>query len=140
MNAPSTVQRLGTEKMGGDSALAVFAIVNRLYSALNTPKTGIMQGMQPILGYNFGQKSFGRVQKTMIYSLAAAVVYGLLVCGLCLLIPVTLITLLSEAAVVQPGLGFGKVGPVTGALKQFGKCCRLFSNNVDLSIPFVRII
>jgi Na+-driven multidrug efflux pump len=36
--------------IGGDSALGVFAIVNRLYSGLNTPKTGIMQGMQPILG------------------------------------------------------------------------------------------
>ncbi|SRR5579883_1238702 len=90
--------------VGGDSALAVFAIVNRLYSALNTPKTGIMQGMQPILGYNFGQKSFGRVQKTMTYSLATAVVYGLMVCSLCLLIPATLIALLSkEATMISEG-------------------------------------
>ena len=36
--------------IGGDSALSVFAIVNRLYSGLNTPQTGIMQGMQPIWG------------------------------------------------------------------------------------------
>src|SRR5205807_5646279 len=34
--------------IGGDSALGVFAIVNRLYSGLNTPQKSILQGMQPI--------------------------------------------------------------------------------------------
>ena len=86
--------------IGGDSALGVFAIVNRLYSGLNTPQTGIMQGMQPILGYNFGQKRFGRVRKTIIYSLGTAAVYGLIVCSLCLLIPAPLIALLSKEPVI----------------------------------------
>src|SRR5205807_5774659 len=86
--------------IGGDSALCVFAIVNRLYSALNTPQTGIMQGMQPILGYNFSQKRFGRVRKTITYALGTAAVYGLIVCSLCLLIPATLIALLSKEPVI----------------------------------------
>lgn len=86
--------------IGGDSALGVFALVNRLSSALNTPQTGIMQGMQPIVGYNFGQKRLGRVRKTITYALGTAVVYGLLVCGLCLLIPATLIALLSKEPVI----------------------------------------
>jgi Na+-driven multidrug efflux pump len=90
--------------IGGDSALGVFAIVNRLYSALNTPQFGVMQGMQPILGYNFGQKRFGRVRKTITYALGTAAVYGLLVCGLCLLIPAPLIGLLSrEPAIIAEG-------------------------------------
>jgi Na+-driven multidrug efflux pump len=90
--------------IGGDSALGVFAIVNRLYSGLNMPQTGIMQGMQPILGYNFGQRRFSRVWKTITYSLGTAVVYGLIVCSLCLLIPATLIALLSkEPAIIAEG-------------------------------------
>ncbi len=90
--------------IGGDSALGVFAIVNRLYSALNTPQLGVMQGMQPILGYNFGRKRFGRVRKTITYALGTAAVYGLLVGGLCLLIPATLIGLLSkEPAIIAEG-------------------------------------
>src|SRR5436305_14344215 len=67
--------------IGGDSALGVFAIVNRLYSGLNTPQTGIMQGMQPILGYNCGKKRFGRVRKTLIYSHGIAPVCELRVCS-----------------------------------------------------------
>ncbi len=86
--------------MGGDSALGVFAIVNRLYASLSMPQTGIVQGMQPLVGYNFGQKRFERVRKTIALSLGATVVYGLLVGGLCLLMPATLIAVLSKESVI----------------------------------------
>lgn len=89
---------------GGDSALGTFAIISRLYAALNTPQTGIMQGLQPLVGFNFGQKKFARVRQTITYSLSASASYGLLVCGLCLLFPATLIGLLSkETVIVQQG-------------------------------------
>ncbi|MFN8530270.1 MAG: MATE family efflux transporter [Anaerolineae bacterium] len=90
--------------MGGDSALGVFAIVNRLYSSLNTPQTGMVQGMQPIAGYNFGQKKFDRVRKTITYSLGSSAVYGLFVFSLCMLIPAALIGFLSkEPAIITEG-------------------------------------
>lgn len=92
------------KQIGGDSALSVFAIVNRLYSGLNTPQIGIVQGMQPIVGYNFGQKKFDRVRKTIAYSLRSSAVYGLLIGSLCLLIPAALIGLLSkESAIITEG-------------------------------------
>jgi putative MATE family efflux protein len=92
------------KQIGGDSALGVFAIVNRLYSALNMPQTGIVQGMQPLVGYNFGQKQFERVRTTVRLSLSATVVYGSLVCGICLLMPALLIGLLSkESAIIVEG-------------------------------------
>lgn len=56
--------------------------------------------MQPILGYNFGRKHLGRVRQTITYALATAAVYGVLVGGLCLLIPATLIGLLSREPVI----------------------------------------
>ena len=90
--------------IGGDTALGVFAIVGRLYSGLSMPQTGIMQGMQPLVGYNFGQKKFERVRETIRLSLGSTVVYGLLACGVCLLIPGALISLLSkESAIVAEG-------------------------------------
>lgn len=90
--------------IGGDSALGVFAIISRLYVALSLPQTGIVQGMQPLVGYNFGQKRFERVRKTVTLSLAATIIYGLLVCSLCLLIPTTLISLLSrENTIITEG-------------------------------------
>ncbi len=89
---------------GGDTALAVYAIVNRLYASLNMPQTGIVQGMQPLVGFNFGQKKFARVWETVQLSLKSSVIYGLLVLSLCLLVPAVLISLLSkESAIIAEG-------------------------------------
>jgi Na+-driven multidrug efflux pump len=91
-------------RIGGDSALSVFAIVGRLYSGLIAPQTGIVQGMQPLVGYNFGQRKLERVREAIRLSLGAAVAYGSLVCGVCLLIPAALIALLSkESAIIAEG-------------------------------------
>ena len=86
--------------IGGDTALGVFAIVGKLYSSLNTPQTGIVQGMQPIAGYNFGQKKFDRVRKTIRLSIGSSMVYGLVVCILCLAIPAAMLSLLSKEPLI----------------------------------------
>lgn len=91
--------------MGGDAALGVFAIVSRLYSSLNTPQTGLMQGMQPIVGFNFGQRKFDRVRKTIWYSIGISVVYGLLMLIICQVFPQPFLSLLSkEPTIIQSGL------------------------------------
>jgi Na+-driven multidrug efflux pump len=88
------------KSIGGDSALSVYAIIGRLFSALAIPQMGIVQGMQPLVGFNFGQKRFERVRKTISLSLVTTVIYGLVICGLCLLIPATLISLLSKESII----------------------------------------
>jgi Na+-driven multidrug efflux pump len=112
---PSLIRNLGASAVviltnnllrvtGGDAALSAFAIVNRLSSALITPQAGIAQGMQPLVGYNFGQDQARRVRETIRLSLASAVVYGAVLCGLCLIIPALLIGLLSrDSAVMDEG-------------------------------------
>jgi putative MATE family efflux protein len=91
-------------RIGGDSALSVYAIVSRLYAGLITPQTGIVQGMQPIVGYNFGQQKLDRARRAIRLSLSAAVAYGALVCAICLLFPATLIAVLSnDSAVIAEG-------------------------------------
>ena len=90
--------------LGGDSALGVFAIVSRLYAAIGIPQTGIVQAMQPLVGFNFGQKRFARVKRTISLSLRATVGYGVVVCAICLLIPGILIGMLShEPAIILEG-------------------------------------
>lgn len=90
--------------VGGDSALGIFAVVGKLYATLSLTQTGIVQGMQPLVGYNFGQKRLERVRKTITLSLGATIVYGVLVCGACLLVPATLIGMLSrENTVITQG-------------------------------------
>ncbi|MDY9925647.1 MATE family efflux transporter [Methanosarcina sp.] len=50
---------------GGDIAIAVFGIINRLLMFTLMPMFGIIQGFQPIVGFNYGAKNFERVKDTV---------------------------------------------------------------------------
>lgn len=116
------------KQIGGDSALGVFAIANRLYSALNLPQTGIVQGMQPLVGYNFGQRQFERVRRTVRLSLGATVVYGALACVFCQLMPAVLIGVLSkESAIIAEG---------SAALRLLALACPLIGVSMVTAVSF----
>lgn len=50
---------------GGDLAIGAYGIVNRVLTLFVMTVLGLSQGMQPIVGYNFGAKRFDRVRKTL---------------------------------------------------------------------------
>jgi len=50
---------------GGDIALSVFGIVQRVMMFLFMPMFGIVQGMQPIAGYNYGAGNMERVKQVV---------------------------------------------------------------------------
>lgn len=72
----------GLKKYGGDLAIGAFGIVNRLVFIVVMIVMGLNQGMQPIAGYNFGAKLYGRVNKVLrlaiIYA-TAVTTFGFLV-------------------------------------------------------------
>lgn len=55
----------GFKRYGGDLAIGAFGIVNRLSFIVVMIVMGLNQGMQPIAGYNFGAKLYGRVNKVL---------------------------------------------------------------------------
>jgi putative efflux protein, MATE family len=90
--------------MGGDNALGAFAIVNRLYTAFLAPQMGIVQGMQPIVGYNFGKRKAERARRALQLSIASTAAYGLVAWGICLIFPGELLAALSrESSIVAEG-------------------------------------
>ena len=72
----------GLKKYGGDLAIGAFGIVNRLVFIVVMIVMGLNQGMQPIAGYYFGAKLYGRGNKvlklTIIYA-TAVTTFGFLV-------------------------------------------------------------
>ncbi|MBN2543886.1 MATE family efflux transporter [bacterium] len=50
---------------GGELAIALFGIINRLTFMFFTPVIGISQGFQPIAGFNFGAKKLNKVRETV---------------------------------------------------------------------------
>ena len=59
---------------GGDIAIAVFSVVNRVVMFITMPIFGIVAGVQPMIGFNYGANNMGRVKeslKTSVLSTAA---------------------------------------------------------------------
>lgn len=52
-------------KAGGDNAIAAVVVFNRYVTVFVFIVIGICQGMQPLLGYNFGARRFERLFKTL---------------------------------------------------------------------------
>ncbi|WP_291258693.1 MATE family efflux transporter [Fusobacterium sp.] len=57
---------------GGDSAIGAMAIVQAVITFILMPIFGINQGLQPILGYNYGARYYPRVKEALFKAIFAA--------------------------------------------------------------------
>ncbi|MCD8164752.1 MAG: MATE family efflux transporter [Bacteroides sp.] len=64
----------GLKKYGGDLSIGAFGIVNRLVFLFVMIVMGLNQGMQPIAGYNFGARLYGRVDRVLKLTILYATV------------------------------------------------------------------
>ncbi len=57
---------------GGDLAIGAYGILNRILILLVMMVVGLSQGMQPIIGYNYGAQKMDRVRQTLKYGALVA--------------------------------------------------------------------
>lgn len=62
-------------KYGGDNAIAAVVVFNRFVTIFVFIVMGICQGMQPILGYNYGARKFSRLWGTLRLAIFSAVFF-----------------------------------------------------------------
>lgn len=55
---------------GGDVALSAYGLINKVTMFLFMPLFGVVQGMQPIVGFNYGADKYDRVKKAILSSIA----------------------------------------------------------------------
>lgn len=69
-------------RYGGDIAVSGMGIINSVQTLMIMPVFGIIQGTQPIIGYNFGARKFQRVKEALklaIFVSTAIVSFGWLI-------------------------------------------------------------
>ncbi|WP_298065894.1 MATE family efflux transporter [uncultured Mailhella sp.] len=105
---------------GGDISVGAYGIVNRLVMLFGLSVVGLGQGMQPIIGYNFGANRPDRVRLTLRYGLMAGTAVTLLGMLGALLVPGLFVRMFtdygplveaSEHALRLSGMLFVFVGP-----------------------------
>lgn len=68
-------------KYGGDIAVGAMTILTSVMQFAMLPLQGLAQGAQPILSYNYGAKSAGRVRKAFQLLLISSLVYSTILWG-----------------------------------------------------------
>jgi Na+-driven multidrug efflux pump len=61
---------------GGDIAIAVFSVVNRVVMFVTMPLFGIVAGVQPMIGFNYGANNMGRVKGSLKTSVLTTLTIG----------------------------------------------------------------
>lgn len=74
-------------RYGGDLAVGAMSVLASVMQFCMLPLTGISQGAQPIISYNFGAGNAGRVQKAFKLLLSCSVIYSLLLWLVTMLFP-----------------------------------------------------
>ncbi len=63
---------------GGDLAVSAFGILNRVMMFALMPGMVVGQGLQPILGFNYGAKRYDRAMRVIKLAMAAATAWGII--------------------------------------------------------------
>ncbi|NDV78568.1 MATE family efflux transporter [Dysgonomonas sp. 511] len=72
---------------GGNVAIEAYAISNTLVMIIIMIMVGLTQGMQPIVGYNYGAKKIERVKETLNYTIKMGIIIGCAGLAVSLLLP-----------------------------------------------------
>ncbi|MDW7668108.1 MAG: MATE family efflux transporter, partial [Bacillota bacterium] len=81
---------------GGDIALSVYGVIQRVLRFALMPMFGIVQGFQPIASYNYGAENFERVKEVIKVALKALVIYATISIIMVQLFPELIISLFNK--------------------------------------------
>jgi len=76
--------------------ISIFGVINRLIMFLWLPGFGLVQGLQPIVGYNFGAKLYQRLYDVIHYTKKLMIIYFIAVFAIALVFAKQLFLLFSE--------------------------------------------
>lgn len=81
---------------GGNIAIAVFGVNNRIVVFSAMPVVGIAQGMQPIVGYSYGARQYSRTVEAINTSNRIALVFCSVITTVMLIFPVSLLKIFTQ--------------------------------------------
>ena len=90
---------------GGDLYVGIMTVINSVREILSLSVSGLNSGAQPVLGYNYGAKKYGRVKQGIRFMAYLGISYTAIAWIVVLLVPHFLISIFTEdAAMISCGV------------------------------------
>lgn len=83
-------------KYGGDMAVGAMTILASIMQLSMLPLTGLSQGTQPIISFNFGAGNYDRVKKAFSLLLKASIIYAVFIWALSVFTPDILVSIFTS--------------------------------------------
>lgn len=81
---------------GGDLAVSAMGVINSVDSLVMLPLMGLSNGAQPVLGFNYGARSFKRLKQTLFYAMALSTGFAVAVFLLVMFFPAFFLRLFTK--------------------------------------------
>ncbi len=90
---------------GGDLFVTAMTVINSVRQVIMMPMQGLSEGMQPVVGYNYGAKRYDRVRSGIKFMACISMAYAAFACGIAELFPQALIRIFNrDAALLEVGV------------------------------------
>lgn len=83
-------------KLGGETSVAIYAIIGRMLMFALFPVLGVTQGFLPIAGYNYGAKNPQRVRESINKAILYASILALFVFTLIMIFPTEIVSVFTK--------------------------------------------
>ncbi|WP_181350185.1 MATE family efflux transporter [Thalassobacillus sp. CUG 92003] len=91
-------------KFGGEFEVGVFGIVQKVTLFAIMPMIGVLQGMQPIIGYNYGAQNYDRLRETIILGMKVVTTISAIVFVVMMIFPEVLMQIFTgDATTIESG-------------------------------------
>jgi len=67
---------------GGDLYVGVMTVINSVREVISMPVSGITNGAQPVMGFNYGAEKYSRVKRAIIFTSVVSITYTTVMWGL----------------------------------------------------------
>ena len=85
--------------------ISIYGVFSRIYVFVTMPFLGLAQGIQPIIGYNFGAEKYYRIGQTLKKSLIFSLIMGCFLFAIMILFPANVLGLFTkETMIIQRGI------------------------------------
>ena len=85
------------QSYGGDLYVTIMTILNSIREVVVMPIHGLTSGSQPVTGYNFGARKYGRVRECVRFSTRTTIVYAAVVAVVCWVLPEPMIRIFNDS-------------------------------------------
>lgn len=84
------------QSYGGDLYVGIMTVINSIREIITMPVMGLTNGAQPVIGYNYGARSYDRVRSSIKFMSAVCITYTVIAWGIINLLPHFFIQLFNQ--------------------------------------------